>query len=130
MKLKFGETMQTQNFKQPQACAKLLKSLGNVYRLQIIQLLMGGEKNVTELNTQVKVSQPALSQHLARLRKEGIVAARRNQRQIFYRISNPQILRILAVVDDVVSQRDISANAAQPAAEMPVIASDEMSKAA
>ncbi len=107
--------MQTYTFNQPAPCAKMLKSLGNVYRLQIIQLLMSGEKNVTELNAQVKVSQPALSQHLARLRKEGIVQARRYQRQIFYRISNPQILRILAVVEDVIAQRQAEVAAPQVA---------------
>lgn len=116
--------MQTYQFEQPAACAKVLKSLGNVYRLQIIQLLMSGEKNVTELNEQVKVSQPALSQHLARLRKEGIVVARRNQRQIFYRINNPQILRILNVVEEVITQR-----APVPAAAM-MPANDDMQKAA
>lgn len=98
---------QPNRFHNPAACAKILKSISNIYRLQIIQLLMTGEKNVTELNAQVKVSQPALSQHLARLRKEGIVDTRRDQRQIFYRISNPNILRILAVVEDVAAKREL-----------------------
>ena len=111
--------MQTYTFHQPAPCAKMLKSLGNVYRLQVIQLLMSGEKNVTELNNHVKVSQPALSQHLARLRKEGIVESRRYQRQIFYRISNPQILRILAVVEDVISQRQAEQAAPQLVQPMP-----------
>lgn len=122
--------MQTYSFQKPQACAKMLKSLGNIYRLQIIQLLIAGEKNVTELNEQVKVSQPALSQHLARLRKEGIVTARRHQRQIFYRISNPQILRILAVVDDVVNQREGAASVAPAPTPVAAANSNNLQKAA
>ena len=52
---------------------------------------------MSAINAQVKVSQPALSQHLGKLRREGIVAFRREQRQIFYYVSNPQVSRLLAV---------------------------------
>lgn len=83
--------------------AQILKALGNPYRLQIIVLLLNGEKNVTTINQSVKVSQPALSQHLSRLRKEGIVNARRDQRQIFYYLSNTQVIRLLGVVGDMAS---------------------------
>ena len=49
-----------------------LKVLGNFYRLQIVTLLSMARKNVSELNKSVKVSQPALSQHLSKLRRDGI----------------------------------------------------------
>ena len=81
--------------------SQILKALGNFYRLQIVSLLLSGEKNVSELNEHVKVSQPALSQHLARLRREGIVGARRQQRQIFYHIANSQVTRVLSTVADM-----------------------------
>jgi DNA-binding transcriptional ArsR family regulator len=81
--------------------AKMLKALGNPYRLQIISLLLQGEKNVSELNQSVKVSQPALSQHLSKLRREGILDARREQRQIFYFLRNAQIVRMLGVAGEV-----------------------------
>lgn len=83
--------------------AAFLKAFGNFYRLQIITLLLAGEKNVSELNKTVKVSQPALSQHLAKLRKAGIVQGRREQRQIFYYISNPHIIRVIGNTLDIVS---------------------------
>lgn len=92
--------------------AQFLKVLGNHYRLQILTLLIAGEKNVSELNTQVKVSQPALSQHLSKLRKEGIVGFRRDQRQIYYYLKNPHILRIIGVVDEALSGVDVSGDSA------------------
>ncbi len=75
--------------------SQLLKVLGNAHRLQIIALLLGGEKNVTEINQVVKVSQPALSQHLARLRSIGVLGSRREQRQIIYFITNRLIAKLL-----------------------------------
>lgn len=80
-----------------------LKVLGNYYRLQIVTLLLNGEKNVSELNKSVKVSQPALSQHLSKLRRDGILGARREQRQIFYYLNNPHVIRVLGVVAEMTS---------------------------
>lgn len=68
-------------------------------------LLLDGEKNVTEINQSVRVSQPALSQHLSRLRSEGILGSRRDQRQIYYFINNPGIKRLLEVTAEVAQQR-------------------------
>ncbi len=86
-----------------------LKVLGNFYRLQIVTLLLNGEKNVSELNESVKVSQPALSQHLSKLRREGILGARREQRQIFYYLNNPHVIRVLGVVGEMTTAMEPSA---------------------
>ncbi len=64
--------------------SKLLKALANEKRLQILCLLMEGEKNVGELERQVELSQSALSQHLARLRADHIVDTRRDAQTIYY----------------------------------------------
>lgn len=80
--------------------SQILKNMGNMYRLQIITLLLEGEKNVSALNLRVKVSQPALSQHLSKLRTAGILGARREQRQIFYYLTNPHIIRVLGVIGE------------------------------
>lgn len=66
------------------AVTKLLKALANQKRLEILCLLMSGEKNVGELERQVDLSQSALSQHLARLRSDGIVKTRRDAQTIYY----------------------------------------------
>lgn len=86
--------------------SQILKVLGNFYRLQIVSLLLNGEKNVSELNQSVRVSQPALSQHLSKLKREGVVSARREQRQIFYYITNPHVIRVLGVVGEMASSMD------------------------
>lgn len=77
-----------------------LKALGNKHRLAIVQLLITGEKNVSELNLSVKVSQPALSQHLSKLKRAGILSARRNQRQIYYSIKDVRVLRLIGMFDE------------------------------
>lgn len=83
--------------------SQILKVLGNYYRLNIVTLLLNGEKNVSELNQSVKVSQPALSQHLSKLRREGVLGSRREQRQIYYFIANPHVIRVLGVLAEAVS---------------------------
>ena len=55
----------------------LLKAMGNERRLLILCQLAGGEKSVGELEEAIDLSQSALSQHLARLRKDGLVRTRR-----------------------------------------------------
>lgn len=67
--------------------SKLLKALANQKRLQILYLLMDGEKNVGELERRIDLSQSALSQHLARLRADGIVQTRRDAQTIYYSLS-------------------------------------------
>lgn len=96
----FGDNMFKDN-QQLKKSSQILKVLGNFYRLQIVTLLLNGEKNVSELNQSVKVSQPALSQHLSKLRREGVLGARREQRQIFYYINNPHVIRVLGVVAEM-----------------------------
>ena len=71
------------------AVSRLLKALANQKRLQILYLLMEGEKNVGELERQVDLSQSALSQHLARLRADGIVQTRRDAQTIYYSLICP-----------------------------------------
>ncbi|MBX9727258.1 MAG: metalloregulator ArsR/SmtB family transcription factor [Rickettsiales bacterium] len=86
------------DFSQLKQSAYLLKTLGNVHRLQIITHLLDGEKNVTHINAAVHVSQPALSQHLARLRSAGILGSRRDQRQIYYYVVNHHVATLLALL--------------------------------
>jgi DNA-binding transcriptional ArsR family regulator len=72
--------------------AQTLRTLGNDKRLAILcKLAENGEMNVTELARSVDLSQSALSQHLARLRGEGVVGWRRDSQTIWYKLDNPQI---------------------------------------
>lgn len=95
-----------QDSAQLKKASQYMKVLSNYYRLQIVTLLLNGEKNVSEINQFVKVSQPALSQHLSKLRREGILGARREQRQIFYYLKNPHVIRVLGVLAEMTVPKD------------------------
>lgn len=73
------------NPEQLEQAVMLLKALANSSRLLVLCVLRnGGEKNVSELEQIVGLSQSALSQHLARLRKDDLVTTRRQAQTIFY----------------------------------------------
>ena len=77
------------------AAGQLLKALANPDRLLLLCQLSQGERNVSELEALLGIQQPTLSQQLAVLRREGLVATRRDGKQIFYRISSPAALAVI-----------------------------------
>lgn len=82
--------------------AALLKVLASKPRLHILcRLMKAGETPVGELAASVGLSQSALSQHLAKLREEGLVAARRAAQTIYYRVDDPRTARILDLLADI-----------------------------
>ena len=76
----------------------MLKALANEQRLMILCNLIEEPLSVSELNRRVPLSQSALSQHLARLRRDGIVSTRREAQTIYYRIADPAALEIMATL--------------------------------
>lgn len=68
--------------------AALLKALANEKRLQIIYLLRDQEMSVSQLNDHLALSQSALSQHLAILRREALVSTRRKSQTIYYSLDS------------------------------------------
>lgn len=81
--------------------ARLLRLMGHDARLMILCHLAEGEQHVGALEAKLDLSQSALSQHLARLRAEGLVATRRAGQQIFYRLASEEAAQILAAVHAV-----------------------------
>ncbi len=76
--------------------AALLQLIGNEKRLLILcRLVEQGEATVGALAAGVHLSQSALSQHLARMRDEGLVTARRHAQSIWYRIADPRTETLL-----------------------------------
>jgi ArsR family transcriptional regulator, virulence genes transcriptional regulator len=73
----------------------LLRSLGNGTRLMILCHLSEGEKTVGALRDLLDIGQSPLSQHLARLRKDGLVATRRESQTIHYRIASAEVERVI-----------------------------------
>ena len=78
--------------------ARLLKALANERRLQVLCLLAGREHSVGELNELLDVCQPALSQHLAVLREEGLVATRREAQTIHYSLAPGPAAAVMATL--------------------------------
>ncbi len=77
--------------------AGILRALGNERRLMILcRLVERGEETVGALSAAVGLGQSALSQHLARMREEGIVAFRRDAQTLWYRISDPRVEQLMA----------------------------------
>ena len=82
--------------------ADLLKALSNEHRLLILcHLVASDEMSVSALNAEIPLSQSALSQHLAKLRDEGLVTYRREAQVLFYRIADPNAARLLALLQDI-----------------------------
>ena len=78
--------------------ASFLKALSHEGRLMILCHLSAGEKSVTALEDLLGARQAAVSQHLARLRSEGMVSARRDGKVIYYAIKDPKVGAIMALV--------------------------------
>ena len=79
--------------------ADLLSALANDRRLLILcKLVQEGEATVGGLADAVGLSQSALSQHLARMREEGIVTFRRDAQTLWYRIADPRVESLLATL--------------------------------
>jgi DNA-binding transcriptional ArsR family regulator len=88
--------------KQAGEAAQLLKLLGNEKRLLILCFLaVRGEMTVGELVGVVKLSQSALSQHLALLRADGLVTFRRTSQTLHYRVADKRALRVLQVLKEI-----------------------------
>lgn len=82
--------------------ANLLRALGNAHRLLVLcMLLEAGEMTVGALLERVDISQSALSQHLARMREEGLVTFRRESQTLYYRIDNPDVITLIATLKTI-----------------------------
>ncbi len=80
---------------------EFLRSLSNPHRLLILCQLSQGEKSVGELCEILDLRQPTLSQHLARLRAEGLVSTRRDGTAIFYSLGREDIIPVIEVLYSV-----------------------------
>lgn len=79
----------------------LLKAMGNEQRLLILCQLVGGESSVSDLLTRIKLSQSALSQHLAVLREAGMVETRRSAQTVFYSLPAGPVHRVMKTLHEI-----------------------------
>ena len=82
--------------------AELLKLLANENRLLLLcRLSQVAEMSVGDLAEAVELSQSAASQHLAKMREDGLVGTRRDGQTIYYRLADPNATRLLALLQDI-----------------------------
>ena len=81
--------------------ARLLKSLSHPDRVLLLSHLASGERSVKELSEFCGTAQPVTSQALSRLKSEGWVSSRRDGQQVFYRIEDPRIGRLLRTLKEI-----------------------------
>jgi len=83
--------------------AELLTAMSNARRLELLCILLAGEKTVGNLAEQVGLSQSAVSQHLSKLRKRKLVTTRRDAQQLYYSVISPAvevIMEALGIIFD------------------------------
>lgn len=85
-----------------QEAASLLRIMGNECRMLVLcHLSVSGELSVGDLAVRVGLSQSALSQHLAKLREEGLVGTRKEAQMVYYHLCDQRAERILALLHDL-----------------------------
>ena len=84
--------------------AEICKVFSNPIRLEILNLLRDKEMSVTELIHTSKLSQANISQHLSIMKSKGIVVSKRNGKNIYYKLSNPKIVKAFDIIRDVLTE--------------------------
>ncbi|MEW6255251.1 MAG: metalloregulator ArsR/SmtB family transcription factor [Pseudomonadota bacterium] len=75
--------------------AELMRALSHPQRLLVLCALGAQERSVADLRAELEIEQVPMSQHLMRLRADGLVEARRDGKTIFYRITRPEVLVVV-----------------------------------
>ena len=85
--------------------AEICKVFSNPIRLEILNLLRDQKMSVTELINKTKLSQANISQHLSIMKSKGIVTSERKGKNIFYKLSNPRIIKAFDIIREVLAER-------------------------
>jgi len=85
--------------------AEMCKVFSNPTRLEILNLLRNKERSVAELIQKTNLSQANISQHLAIMKHKGIVIARRDGKNIYYKITYPKIIKAFDIIRKVLSEK-------------------------
>jgi DNA-binding transcriptional ArsR family regulator len=81
--------------------ADAMQAMGNPLRLKILCLVGSEELSVLEIVEAVGTTQSNVSQHLAVLRAHGVLEARREANKVFYRVGDPRVIRLIALVREI-----------------------------
>jgi ArsR family transcriptional regulator len=83
--------------------AELFRVLGHPARVRLLELLRDGERAVGELQAALELDSSGTSQHLAALRKQGLVESRKVGTSAIYRIKDPRTAELLALAREIIS---------------------------
>lgn len=88
-----------------EAKATLFRVLGHPARVRILELLRDGERSVGALQAELELDSGGTSQHLAALRRIGLVASRREGTSVYYRVEDEGVFDLLAAGRSIISRR-------------------------
>ena len=83
--------------------AEFFKTLGHPARIQILELLVQGERSVGELQAEVGLEGSHISQQLAVLRRAGVVEFRKQGNSVIYSVASPDMAELMAVARKVLT---------------------------
>jgi ArsR family transcriptional regulator len=83
--------------------AELFRVLGHPVRVRILELLREGERNVGDLQAALALDSSGTSQHLAALRKQGLVESRRDGTSVYYRVRDPRTFQLLELARQILT---------------------------
>ena len=90
--------------KRLQLESKLFKGFADQSRLSILKTLLEGEKTVSEIVKETKLSQPNTSTHLACLLECDLVLKEKKGREVFYRISTKEIIKVIEGAQNILNK--------------------------
>src|SRR5216684_8540986 len=88
-----------------EAKATLFRVLGHPARVRILEVLREGERSVGALQAELELDSGGTSQHLAVLRRIGVVESRREGTSVYYRVDDPQVFELLAAGKAIVGRK-------------------------
>src|SRR3954454_23991727 len=88
-----------------EAKANHFRVLGHPARVRILELLRDGERSVGSLQAELELDSSGTSQHLAALRRIGLVHARREGTNVYYRVEDERVFDLLAAGRDIISRQ-------------------------
>lgn len=100
--------------------AEFFRALGHPVRIRLLQVLRDGEQTVGALQAELDLDSSTASQQLAALRKQGLVASRRDGTSVYYRVKDRRTLKLLELAKQI-----ISANLAEGQALLDGLAGEE-----
>ncbi len=83
--------------------ADFFRVLGHPARVRLLQILRDGERSVGALRDAIELDASSTSQHLAALRKQGLVASRKEGTSVYYRVRDPRTLDLLELARQIIS---------------------------